>query len=772
METNETYDSECPQASEQLPTKFDAGQISESLCETCRSVDFDKALHKPTHYSKIWINTWKQLYETTCPLCRLVRKALLFNLYPRPPENDAQQVFLTSETIWKSCIAYNQYQFGGDSNEYDLKAHAERTRTASRCQLRVYPSSGYPGGECQIRPLLPGPFSGRRVDQDHANLELVREWLDICNTHHMGSCNLNNTSRMAFPKHFRLIDVTRDKIVSELPGPKPRYIALTYVWGENKMGFEMPRTLKAAVHTDDTGVEVIDLPTFLPRTVRDALEVTRSLGFTYLWVDSLCIIQDDEEDRQSQINMMDEIYKNASLTVAAGSSPHADWGLPGISIPRLKSQQMERIGQREFAVAFPSLKGIDSNFGDRINLVWNTRGWTLQEKVLSKRLLLFTDFQMYFRCNNSVFAEDVSMETGALSNHTGKTTNPLQFGSFKYEQPKIWTRIFEGFLRDKYIKDERPSFPHISTYFNLIGEYTARRFTFQGDSINAISGVLRVLDPSDLAFCAGLPRKWLLENLLWQPRPRSRYSINYDATAGIPSWSWAAWSLDQGCNLPNSVLAFGLLREYSWMTIYYKDSKGRVLWEFEDWTSKTPKNLPQMSWTELSATARRYLDTSGIILGFQTCIGAFRIGRAVNESIGTDVPEDELYEYYLMDEAGRHVGKISTCARVAQKPSAHEFIALLTKKTGDWAVSDAVDEIYQPKKLTPWKKVTYTGRSYTRNGEAIGEICGGVVLPEENWRVTDVMLVEWKDDIALRIAVGHVISTAFEWRPNRIVYLG
>jgi hypothetical protein len=208
------------------------------------------------------------------------------------------------------------------------------------------------------------------------------------------------------------------------------------------------------------------------------------------------------------------------------------------------------------------------------------------------------------------------------------------------------------------------------------------------------------------------------------------------------------------------------------MTIYYKDSKGRVLWEFEDWTSKTPKNLPQMSWTELSATARRYLDTSGIILGFQTCIGAFRIGRAVNESIGTDVPEDELYEYYLMDEAGRHVGKISTCARVAQKPSAHEFIALLTKKTGDWAVSDAVDEIYQPKKLTPWKKVTYTGRSYTRNGEAIGEICGGVVLPEENWRVTDVMLVEWKDDIALRIAVGHVISTAFEWRPNRIVYLG
>lgn len=52
------------------------------------------------------------------------------------------------------------------------------------------------------------------------------------------------------------------------------------------------------------------------------------------------------------------------------------------------------------------------------------------------------------------------------------------------------------------------------------------------------------------------------------------------------------------------------------------------------------------------------------------------------------------------------------------------------------------------------------------------EVCGGVTLPEEKWEVTDVMLVEWKDNVALRVAVGHVVSTAFEWRPDRIVYLG
>jgi hypothetical protein len=81
----------------------------------------------------------------------------------------------------------------------------------------------------------------------------------------------------------------------------------------------MPRTLSAAVCTDEYGVETIDLPEELPRTVRDAITVTRSLEYGYLWVDSLCIIQDDKQDQDLQIGMMDEIYSNATLTIAAGS---------------------------------------------------------------------------------------------------------------------------------------------------------------------------------------------------------------------------------------------------------------------------------------------------------------------------------------------------------------------------------------------------------------------------------------------------------------------
>jgi hypothetical protein len=98
-----------------------------------------------------------------------------------------------------------------------------------------------------------------------------------------------------------------------------RYVALSYVWGQERMERETPRSLKAAVRVGNDGVETIELPELLPRTIQDSIKVTRFIGYHYLWVDSLCIIQDDPTDQERQLDMMDEIYSNASLTIAAGS---------------------------------------------------------------------------------------------------------------------------------------------------------------------------------------------------------------------------------------------------------------------------------------------------------------------------------------------------------------------------------------------------------------------------------------------------------------------
>jgi hypothetical protein len=206
------------------------------------------------------------------------------------------------------------------------------------------------------------------------------------------------------------------------------------------------------------------------------------------------------------------------------------------------------------------------------------------------------------------------------------------------------------------------------------------------------------------------------------------------------------------------------------MVIYYQDSEDRLSWSFEDWTSGTPNELLAKSWTELSATARRHLELSGTLVGFQTCVGVFGIGDDCFGRDSTLNPEDECRTFYLIDEAGRRVGHIDTCPKVARKPGPHQSIALSTSNTLGLR-EDAVDLIYQPKKSIS-KKFTYTSHSHTHNREVTKETSKEVVLPSYNWRATNVMLVEWRDDVAFRVAVGRVISTAFEWKPERMVYLG
>ena len=225
-------------------------------------------------------------------------------------------------------IRYHGIRRWDYSNEFDLQAYASKTNTLSRYQFDLYWET-YSGEHTHVylRPLRPGPFFGRIVDRDHADLALCKRWLDVCDEYHSGpmeQCIGKKTSRRFLQDYLRLIDV-KNMVIVRSSSSRTEYVALTYVWGEDKLrrerplGWEMPRTLSAAVCTDEYGVETIDLPEELPRTVRDAIAVTRSLGYGYLWVDSLCIIQDDKQDKDLQIGMMDEIYSNATLTIAAGS---------------------------------------------------------------------------------------------------------------------------------------------------------------------------------------------------------------------------------------------------------------------------------------------------------------------------------------------------------------------------------------------------------------------------------------------------------------------
>ncbi|KAK0614426.1 heterokaryon incompatibility protein-domain-containing protein [Immersiella caudata] len=228
------------------------------------------------------------------------------------------------------------------------------------------------------------------------------------------------------------------------------------------------------------------------------------LGYRYLWVDSLCIVQDDDADMHSQLLRMDAIYINASLSIAAASGGHADYGLPGMSVPRKFEQQRERAQGLELAVPLPRFDEL--NVGDRLK--WNTRAWTFQEKVLSRRLLIFTDQQIYFRCSNGVWSEDTATETTRLSKPDGRRFFRWGGDTLRhsyYSTDNAYTLVdFLNFGSHRLSRvDGRASF---ANYAAVVEEYTQRTLTKEQDALPAIAGVLHLLDPDPSAYVAGLPR--------------------------------------------------------------------------------------------------------------------------------------------------------------------------------------------------------------------------------------------------------------------------
>lgn len=215
---------------------------------------------------------------------------------------------------------------------------------------------------------------GYRLDPDSPDYELVKDWLNSCQKNHDCACL---GSPIVNLRGLRLIDCESRTIVETYE--HERYTCLSYLWGCEA----------------DSDVKVTKaLPQNIPKVVEDAMHVTLKLGIRYLWVDRYCINQQNQDEKHGIIRQMDKIYNRAALTLiaAVGDSPHH--GLPGVrGTPRRLPYRLQ-VGSQKFH-EFPNVEV------EILNSKWNTRGWTLQECLLSSRRLVFTSSQMYFQCQKS-----------------------------------------------------------------------------------------------------------------------------------------------------------------------------------------------------------------------------------------------------------------------------------------------------------------------------------------------------------------------------------
>ncbi|KAF2263953.1 HET-domain-containing protein, partial [Lojkania enalia] len=215
-------------------------------------------------------------------------------------------------------------------------------------------------------------LTGRRVDPHQVNYPLVQEWLHFCKKNH--GCRM----RYSRPDNLQMIDCKTMQTVTA--PPNCNYFALSYVWGKAKTApplsepYSSPELLRNAAPV-----------------VRDAIQVVKSLGGRYIWVDKYCIPQNDPHLKGEQLSRMDLIYEGAYCTIVAAAGENDQHGLPGIS--RRRDLQ-------------PSIKVRDNYFVSTLldpqqeirKSVWMTRAWTYQEALCSARRLIFTEHQVYFEC--------------------------------------------------------------------------------------------------------------------------------------------------------------------------------------------------------------------------------------------------------------------------------------------------------------------------------------------------------------------------------------
>jgi hypothetical protein len=215
------------------------------------------------------------------------------------------------------------------------------------------------------------------------DFNLLRRWLSHCNLSHGQECQRDSIPtgcHDAYVDSFRLIDVLTKQVVDAKPGES--YVALSYVWGQAPM-LKLVRSNRKDLYCKGALAEV---EKNVPRTIQDAIRVVEKLEMQYLWVDALCIMQDDSSEKAKVIGEMDLIYSRAALTLVAASGSNADAGMAGLEIGDRKSGVFENVvimpnTNYQFTVA-------RSRPSDVIALSpWNSRGWTYQERICSHRML-------------------------------------------------------------------------------------------------------------------------------------------------------------------------------------------------------------------------------------------------------------------------------------------------------------------------------------------------------------------------------------------------
>lgn len=415
-------------------------------------------------------------------------------------------------TIWKRCIQVCQAAAGRaryvivENNHIQIEGGFD-TITYEFC---LYKDPGLP---CPL-PLPERPDVAHRADSKQC-LEYARYWLTKCQTEH-AECSLAMPTQLP----TRVLDITHKQpwlFVSN--GQVGSYAALSYGWG-SKRNFTTTRDM---LDIFTAGIPVANIPA----TIIDAIQVAKSFGYQYLWIDALCIIQDDPQDWQREASRMAQVYGNADLVLAASSATDSYEGFLNQE-RRHPGGSVYFYDERDPAKSYCIKYGLGARYQCTLDEgPLAKRAWAFQEKMLARRYLCYSPEELSWHCN---VIETCECSYGRHSKH------------FLYDSPR---KSWESPINDSDMNIARLTSPGKSTsdihelwISHIVPMYTMRQLSRQTDRIVAISAVATRLEQrlGDI-FRFGLWESRMVHQLGWE-----RYMPTNQCIAGVPTWSWASVS--------------------------------------------------------------------------------------------------------------------------------------------------------------------------------------------------------------------------------------
>jgi hypothetical protein len=729
------------------------------VCDFCPEIELEE-LFNPYTTKEFVLGTIADIFsrEPDCTLCELIARALRLESDPAKLTTESK-VSLRFGPRFKTYLEHCRYSESEIDNielsvyHYKLRFPGYDKKYAS-VTLHV---SKYDQRNLFRFALLHDPTASRAEQQlrerrldSKIDIPLIKSWLSTCLNNHAQACRDPPWLRVKVATNLRVIDVQNWSVI--MAPEHAEYAALSYIWG----GPQFVATLHDMQHLPWR----LPMPPVLGKTIADALVLCAELEIKYLWVDALCMAQipDQNADKDLHLRQMDRIYLSAIVTICAASSCSANSGIPELRQRKVQQQIFEFNGRLYACLG----SGMEIEVNDQL---WNWRGWTYQERILSRRSIIITQHQVYWICQCDTWTERTISEP-TQSNVAGLVQTPSS--EIRSPLEREFSLLSESSLPGAGTGDM-----FLSTYCDMVQTFTLRKLGTPLDGLNAITGVFNTFGESEWSrnvnFIWGLPTTNLDIALLWKLRSGTGRSTIMLEKRAIPSWTWASWFNEYWIgvywDMSDFFLSSSILPAVNWHLLQFDGSSLSLPAQMSEYTkdgevcgleaSMMLSTPPRVS-AELIHADRFYLH-------FLTTTASFGLGLKLKWSETRDFSSSpdfptHLKEHYtpdspyeLVDKHGLCVGHVSmpVTEAINMQGKTAEFVFLSYAFKFDHEVeSETLKSVNQdmkqyPKSWHEWIIINCMMIEYDKNTGFAERRCLGKILkaawmevrPKSKWIV-------------------------------------